>query len=307
MTKRRNSAMRVGLAAVGILALGALSACSGGGSGSSSDDSSQSTLQKLKDKGSITVAVADERPYSWADDSGKGQGATIAIDRKIFKALGIDDVKVVETDWNSLIPGLNAGRYDAVSAGMSILPDRCAKAAFADPEIMYTTTLMVKKGNPLHLSDMKSVKKAQDSGKKVKLAVLNGGIEAGYAKKMDIKTSQSVKDAQAGMDAVSSGRADAFAMTAVSLNNMVKNHPNSGVQTTKEFIANIDGVKQYGAGTEVFRKSDSKLLKAYNAQLDKITSDEGTYVGLIGKFGFTKASMPPADLTTEQLCKGDLS
>src|SRR5699024_10923957 len=115
------------------------------------------------------------------------------------------------------------------------LPDRCKQAAFSDPEIMYTTTLMVEKGNPKNLSDLKSVKKKDD----VKLAVLNGGIEDGYAKKMDIDVAQTVKDSQSGMDAVSSGRADAFAMTAISLNWMAKKNPNAGVETTGPFVAEI--------------------------------------------------------------------
>lgn len=305
MTKRRSSTpVRVGVAAVGVFALAALTACSGGG-GSDDSDSNKSTLEQLKEKGSITVAVADERPYSWKED-GEGKGATIAIDREIFKAIGIDEVKVVEVDWNSLIPGLNAGRFDAVSAGMSILPDRCANAAFADPEIMYTTSLMVAKGNPKGLTDLDSVKKAQDAGKDVKLAVLNGGIEAGYAKDLGLKVAQSVKDAQSGMDVVANGRADAFAMTAISLNYMATNSGNDKVETTPAFVQKIDGVEQIGAGSEVFRKSDTDLLKAYNEQLDKITSDEDSYLGLVGEYGFTKENMPPADLTTEQLCKGDL-
>lgn len=306
MTKRRSSTpVRIGVAAVGVFALAALTACSGGGGDSSGSDSGKSTLEQLKAKGSITVAVADERPYSWKE-GGEAKGATIAIDKEIFKAMGIDEVKVVEVDWNSLIPGLNAGRFDAVSAGMSILPERCEQAAFADPEIMYTTGLMVAKGNPLGLETLDDVKKAQDAGKDVKLAVLNGGIEAGYADSLGLKVSQSVKDAQSGMDVVANGRADVFAMTAISLNYMAQNSGNSKVETTPAFVQKIDGVDQVGAGTEVFRKSDGDLLKAYNEQLDKITSDEDTYLGLVGEYGFTKENMPPADLTTDQLCKGEL-
>ncbi|QAY61815.1 ectoine/hydroxyectoine ABC transporter substrate-binding protein EhuB [Microbacterium protaetiae] len=304
-TRRSHTPVRIGAAVVSAFALAALTACSGGSGGTGGSDDGKSTLDQLKEKGSITVAVADERPYSWKED-GEGKGATIAIDREIFKAMGIDEVKVVEVDWNSLIPGLNAGRFDAVSAGMSILPDRCAQAAFSDPEIMYTTGLMVAKGNPLGLQTLDDVKKAQDAGEDVKLAVLNGGIEAGYADSLGLKVSQSVKDAQSGMDVVANGRADVFAMTAISLNYMAQNSGNDKVETTDAFVQELDGVAQIGAGSEVFRKGDTELLKAYNEQLDKITSDEDSYLGLVGDYGFTKENMPPADLTTEQLCKGDL-
>ncbi|WP_166999027.1 transporter substrate-binding domain-containing protein [Paramicrobacterium fandaimingii] len=305
MTKRRMLA-RTGIAAVGILALGLMAGCSsdsGSGGGGGSDESS-STLQKAIDAGSITIAVADERPYSWVDDSGEPQGATVAMHKEIFKALGIDDIKVVESDWNSLIPGLNAGRFDVISAGMSILPDRCAKAAFSDPEIMYTTTLMVPEGNPEGLTDLDSVK-ATDGG--VKLAILAGGIEAGYAESLGITNTVEVDNAQDGMDLVSNGRADVFAMTAISLNWMAENNPDSGVETTDAFVQVIDGVEQIGAGSTVFRQDDTELLDAYNKELANITGDPEEYMSLVGEYGFTEENLPPEDLTTEQLCEGDLS
>ncbi|MGO1926511.1 MAG: transporter substrate-binding domain-containing protein, partial [Brachybacterium tyrofermentans] len=130
---------------------GSLAACSqtstGGGGGDSSDGGGGDLLSKLQEAGKITVGFAGEAPYSF-DDNGDLTGATVAMHREIFGELGIDTVEGKLTDWNSLIPGLNAGQFDAVSAGMSILPERCAEAAFSEPEFQYTTALMVPKGNP---------------------------------------------------------------------------------------------------------------------------------------------------------------
>lgn len=299
MRNSRSITKRAAIAAGAVLALG-LTACAGGGGGGDTATDEGGTLQKLQDAGTITVAVADERPYSWVE-GGEPKGATIAMHKEIFSNLGIDDIEVVQVDWNSLIPGLNAGRFDVVSAGMSILPDRCKQAAFSDPEIMYTTTLMVPEGNPQNLTDLDSVKEAGN----VNLAVLAGGIEAGYADSLGINV-QTVPDAQTGMDTVANGRADAFAMTAISLNWMVENNPDAGVETTEAFVQVIDGVEQVGAGATVFRKDDSDLLKAYNEELAKITGDDSSYLDLVGEFGFTAENLPPADLTTELLCSGDL-
>lgn len=285
------------VAAASALAIGLVGCSSGTGGGSTGT----STLERLQDAGTITVAVADERPYSWVDGNDKPMGATIAMHKKIFASMGIDNVKVVQVDWNSLIPGLNAGRFDAISAGMSILPDRCAAASFSSPEIMYTTALMVPKGNPDKLTDLDSVKAKGD----VRLAVLSGGIEAGYAKSLGISSVQSVPDAQTGMDTVANGRADAFAMTAISLNWMVDHNKDAGVETTNAFIQTIDGVKQTGAGATVFRKADTKLLAAYNTGLSSVTDSAADYLSLVGDYGFTAENLPPADLTTAQLCAGD--
>ncbi len=298
MNKRRSQRARLAIATTGVAAL-ALTACSGGGG--NGGDSDEDLLASLQEAGTITVAIADERPYSWLDGD-EPTGATIAMHEEIFGNMGIDNVEVVQVDWNSLIPGLNAGRFDAVSAGMSILPDRCEQAAFSDPEIMYTTALMVPEGNPKGLSDLDSVVEAGD----VNLAVLAGGIEAGYAESLGITNVQSVPDAQSGMDVVANGRADAFAMTAISLNWMVENNPNAGVETTQAFVQEIDGVEQVGAGSTVFRKGDTTLLEAYNEELAKIMDSEEKYLELVGEYGFTKENMPPADLTTEMLCAGDL-
>lgn len=295
-TKRRFG--RVGIAAAGIFALG-LTACA---SGTGEEQAAGSTLEQLQESGTITLAIADERPYSWLE-GGKPAGATIAMHEEIFANLGIENIEVVEVDWNSLIPGLNAGRFDAVSAGMSILPDRCAQASFSDPEIMYTTALLVPEGNPQGIHTLDDV--AASNGD-VNLAVLSGGIEEGYAASLGITNITQANNAQGGMELVQNKRADAFAMTAISLNWMVDNASNPGVETTQAFVQEIDGVAQVGAGSTVFRDADTDLLDAYNTELAKITADESKYLGLVGEYGFTAENLPPADLTTEQLCSASL-
>lgn len=283
-------------AAIGVLAIG-LAGCSGGGG-----EEAGSTLERLQDEGKVTLAINGEQPYSWIGDDGEPTGATIAMHKQIFKNLGIDEVEVEQVEWDNLIPGLNAGRWDVVSAGMSILPERCEQAAFSDPEIMYTTTLAVPKGNPKHLSDLDSVL-ASDGD--VTLAVQTGAIEEGYIDKLGGYDSVVPVDSAAnGLETVSSGRADAFALTAVSLNWMTESMDD--LETTEAFVQEIDGVKQVGAGATVFRPGDTDLLEAYNEELAKITGDEETYLGLVEEFGFTAENLPPENVTTEKLCAGDL-
>ena len=293
---------RTALAGVSILGMLLLAGCGDGQIASAEGGegaATGNTLAKIKDEGTVTVGIAGEAPYSF-QEGGEPTGGTIAMHKEIFKNLGVENVEAKLVDWDALIPGLKAGRFDLVSAGMSILPERCEQAAFSDPEIMYTTALMVKEGNPKGLTDMDSVAEADD----VKLAVLSGGIEAGYADKLGIDNVQSVGNAQDGMDTVAAGRADAFAMTAISLNWLAENNPKAGVEVTDAFVATIDGQEQIGAGGTVFRKGDTELLEAYNQELGKITESPETYVDVLGDFGFTEENLPPKDLTTEQLCSG---
>ncbi|PHV64978.1 ectoine/hydroxyectoine ABC transporter substrate-binding protein EhuB [Williamsia muralis] len=291
LSKRVTSRCAITFAVVTLTA-GTMAACTSTDSG---DDSNH--LQELKDKGVVTVGFAGEAPYSFEQD-GNLTGATVALHREIFGNLGIETVEGVNADFGSLIPGLQANRFDVVSAGMSILPQRCEQAAFGDPEFNYTTALMVTQGNPKALKDMQSVK---DSG--ARLATMTGAVESDYAESLGIESTQ-VATPQDGMDAVTSGRADVFALTAISLNWMKTNNPGAPVDVTESFVANIDGKPQVGAGATVFRTDDKELLEAYNAELAKITSDPQKYLDLVGEFGFTEEELPDPNLTTAQLCEG---
>ena len=271
-----------------------LSGCSSTNTG----DEEGSLLERLQDQGSVTVGFAGEAPYSF-EENGELTGATVALHREIFGNLGIDTVEGVNADFGALIPGLQANRFDVVSAGMSILPERCEQAAFSEPEFNYTTALMVAEGNPMNLTDMQSV---LDSG--AKLSTMTGAIESDYASELGIDSTQ-VATPQDGMDAVTSGRADVFALTAISLNWMANNNPDAPVEVTESFVAEIDGVPQIGAGGTVFRTDDQELLDAYNEELAKITSDEENYLEIVGEFGFTAAELPDPSLTTADLCAGE--
>ncbi|EFV92469.1 putative ABC transporter substrate-binding protein [Dietzia cinnamea P4] len=267
------------------------------GCASTDTDDDSSLLQTLQERGSVTVGFAGEAPYSFMEN-GELTGATVALHREIFGNLGIETVEGVNADFGALIPGLQANRFDVVSAGMSILPERCEQAAFSEPEFNYTTALMVEEGNPMNLTDMQSV---ADSG--ARLATMTGAIESDYATELGIDSMQ-VATPQDGMDAVTSGRADVFALTGISLNWMKNNNPDAPVEVTQSFVAEINGVPQVGAGGTVFRTDDQELLDAYNEELAKITSDPEKYLSIVGEFGFTEEEMPDPELTTADLCAG---
>lgn len=274
-------------AALSAAALLVLSACGG------DDDSAEGEV--------ITVGIAGEVPYSYLNDDGDPEGATVALAERIFGDMGYEvDAELV--DWDNLIPGLKAERFDAISAGMSITPDRCAEAAFAEPEIMYTTALLVEEGNPYDVQDLDDVLAAQEAGEDITLATLTAGIEAGYATDLGLDY-DGVGSADEGLEMVQGGRADVFAMTAISLNQMGEDA--DGVEVTDPFVQEIDGVLQYGAGSTVFRQDDTETLDEYNEHLAQLKSD-GELGDILSEYGFTDAEVPPEDMNTEALCEGDL-
>jgi polar amino acid transport system substrate-binding protein len=284
----------IGAAAAGgcVAVPGLLTACS-------TTSGNGDILGTLRKQGYVRIGFADEAPYGYKD-GGKLAGEAPTLHRVIFKALGVDQLRANVVDFASLIPSLNANRFDVVSAGMAITPERCANASFSEPEFISPTALMVRKGNPKGLSDLKSC-----ADKAVKLGVLSAAVEKGYATAAGVSEDRvtSLSGQQDGLDALVAGRIDAFALTGISLRWLAKTNKGAAVEVLDAFVPVVDGKKQYSPGGAVFRKSDTALRDAFNQQLAKITSDPHLYVTLIGKYGFGKTEIPPGDLTTKQLCK----
>lgn len=295
MSRKTSMAVRAG--AVSAAALLVLTAC-GNGNG---DDEAADDAEATNGDEVIRVAIAGERPYSYFNDDGEAEGATIALAEEIFGEMGYT-VEAEVTDWDSLIPGLSADRFDAVSAGMSILPERCEEADFAEPEIMYTTALLVEEGNPYGVEDLNDVAEAMEAGEDITLATLSAGVEADYVSALGIDA-QGVSSADDGVDMVTGGRADVFALTAISLSEMAGDM--DGVEVTDGFVHEQDGVMQYGAGSTVFPQGETEMLEEYNEHLAQLKEDGGL-LEIISEYGFTEEEVPPADLTAEALCEGDL-
>src|SRR5918995_896551 len=257
----------------------------------------QSTLERAKADGYIRVGFANEAPFGYATPDGKLTGEAPEVAKAVLAKMGISQVDGVLTEFGSLIPGLKAGRFDIIAAGMFINPKRCAEINFSEPSYGIGQAMLVAKGNPKGVKDYSSIKDNAD----LKLAVMAGAVEGGYAKDAGVAEGQivSLPDQSSLVAAVQSGRADAAALTALSIAEMAKK--GEGVESTTPFGEVADkSVK--GHGGFGFRKEDTDLHEAFNAELKKfLGSDE--HIALVEPLGFGQDYLP--NKTTEQLCKGE--
>ena len=295
----RRTLLRSAAVGGGLLTVpGLLAACSKTEPGTG--ESKENTLDKIKKQGYVTIGFAGEQPYGFKKGD-KLVGEAPTLHKHIFEALGVKKMKGVLTDFNSLIPGIKADRFDVVSAGMAITPERCKEVIFSEPEFVGATALLVKKGNPEKLTDLKAVAKAG-----VKVGVLQAAVEKDYATEAGVKSGNIKEFAkqQDGLDALVAGRVQAFALTDISLHWLANINKGKPVEVTESFQPKLKGEPQSSAGGAVFRRSDTELRDAFNKELKKITSDPAEYVKLIGQYGFNKTNVPPASVTTASLCKG---
>jgi polar amino acid transport system substrate-binding protein len=255
-----------------------------------------STLEQARESGSIRIGFANEAPFGYATPDGKATGEAPEIARRIFKKLGIANVDAVLTEWASLIPGLRARRFDVIAAGMFITPARCKQVAFSNPTYRLGQGFLVKAGNPLNLHSYKDA--AANSAAKV--AIMAGAIEKTHAEKAGIPEERilTLPDQVSMLSAVQFGRADAAALTALSVRRMAeKGGARVDVATPFKTPENA-----YGYGAFAFRKEDKKLRVAFDKALAAFIGSEA-HLALVAPFGFTKAELP-GKASAAKLCGG---
>ncbi|MEJ3657127.1 ectoine/hydroxyectoine ABC transporter substrate-binding protein EhuB [Actinomycetes bacterium KLBMP 9759] len=284
---------------VGAAALAAptvLSACTS----TSTTTGSGGLLENARSAGTIKIGIGREAPYGYTDPTGKVTGESVEVARVVLKALGINEVQATDVDFGSLIPALNARQFDMVTAGMFINPERCANALFSDPDYTAPTAFLVPTGNPHAVRTFDEIK-----AKNLRLAVVSGAVEQGYAQKSGVPDAQIqvLENQNTLLQAITAGRADAAALTNISLNDVVKKNAGAPVEVTEGFFPVVDGKETISAGAFVFRKGDEAMVTAFNAELKKL-HESGQWLTIAEPFGFSQDNVPKADVTTQRLCSG---
>ena len=111
--------------------------------------------------GVLTIAMeCAYAPYNWmqGDDSNGAvpisnvpgsyaNGYDVMIGKKIAEANGWE-LEVIQADWDSLVPGVQTGIYDAVIAGQSMTAERSEQVDFAGPYFYASIVCVTKKDSP---------------------------------------------------------------------------------------------------------------------------------------------------------------
>lgn len=164
-----------------------------------SKDTTNTDNTNTGEKKHLVVATSPDFPPFESLDGSDIVGIEPKLMQAIADKLGMELVWE-QVDFDSIIPGIQAGRYDAGVAGISITADRLKNCDFSDPYFLANQVIVVNPG-----SDIQS--KADLAGKAI--AVQTGTTAEEYC--MDngysVLSFASNNDAQA---ALTSGKADAW-------------------------------------------------------------------------------------------------
>ena len=121
----------------------------------------ESTVPSGVEDGVLTIAMeCAYAPYNWTqgDDSNGAvpianvpgsyaNGYDVMIGKMICEANGWE-LEVIQSDWDSLVPGVQTGTFDAVIAGQSMTAERAEQVDFAGPYFYATIVCLTKADSP---------------------------------------------------------------------------------------------------------------------------------------------------------------
>jgi len=110
-------------------------------------------------------------PWNFVDDSGNLAGFEIELGNELCVRAALE-CEFIQTAWDTMIPNLNAGNYDAIMAGMSITEERQASIDFTqDYKPPTPSTYLMAAGADLAL----------DPPAGVRIGAQTGTIQSAYA------------------------------------------------------------------------------------------------------------------------------
>lgn len=263
---------------------------------------SAATLAEIQERGTIRIAVANEIPYGYVDPNGEAMGVGPDVAKAIMTELGVENIEWVTTNFSSLIPGLQADRFDMVAAEMAILPDRCRQVLFSEPNTSYGEGLLVAAGNPKDIHAYADFAENPD----LTVAIMAGADQLEMMQKLGVDEANLVTIA-ANADAistVSTGRADAYAATSLTASGLAAQ--NDGVEVAGEFVDPvIDGEEVRSWGGFTFASGNEELRDAVNGALAEYKQTAEWAETLTG-YGFTQSDVDGSgQRTTEELCAAE--
>ena len=265
--KRRTFISLMGvMAAAGVLGL----------TGCSSKDTASSTagpaplnkLDSIQKSGKLVVALEGAwQPWSYHDSSDTLVGYDVEVSRAIAEKLGVEP-EYVESDWDSLFAGLDAGRYDMVCNGVEVTEERAKTYAFTTPYGYIHTALAVRKDN----EDIHSFEDLKGKTTANSLASTYMELAESYG-----ATVQGIDTLEETIQLLTAGRIDATLNADVSFYDYLNVHPEA------DFKLVAQTAEASHVAIPVLKSEDTAYLDALNTAIEELRAD-GTLKTLSKKY-----------------------
>ena len=231
--------------------------------------SSGTTLADVQKAGKLTIATSpDFPPFESLGADGQVFGIEIDILNIICQELGVE-LDIQQVDFESVLPGVQAGKYDVGVSGISVTPAREENTLFTDPYCLAAQAIVV-------LKDSAITCKADLEGKTVSVQTATTAEEfcmgAGYT----VNAYTANADAQ---EALLSGKVDAWVIDDLTAAEMVKLYNEEHGET----LVVLDEAMTTEPYAFAFKLGNDELVDAINEIINKLVAD-GTVAEIFAKY-----------------------
>ena len=224
------------------------------------------TLAEVKEAGKLVIATSPDFPPFESLEGNDVVGIEVDIMKLVCQELGVE-CEFVQMDFDSVLIGIQAAKYDCAMSGITITPDREKNMLFTDPYYVAAQVIVVK-------SDSAIASKADLAGKKISVQTGTTAESGCQDEGLDIESFQANADAKA---ALTTGRVDAWVVDNLTALQMVEE--GDGLKILSENMTEEPYAFAFAKGSE-------DLVAEITAIVNKLVND-GTVQQIFQKYGET--------------------
>ncbi|MCI8504587.1 MAG: transporter substrate-binding domain-containing protein [Lachnospiraceae bacterium] len=211
-------------------------------------------LSLIQERGELIVAMEGTwAPWTYHDESGSLAGYDVEVAQLIAEKLGVR-ATFVEGEWDGLLAGMDAGRYDILVNGVDITKERQEKYDFTVP-YAYNHTVIIVNGDNEDIHSLEDL-----AGRRTANTI--SGIFAETAERYGAKVT-GVTALNQSFELLANGRVDATLNDEVTYQNYVDANPEADVKIAArtEDVSQIAIPMRKGEETESLREAVNKALE----------------------------------------------
>jgi polar amino acid transport system substrate-binding protein len=117
----------------------------------------QGLLARLQASKKVRVGIANQPPFSALNPDGTLTGVAPTISQMVMRRLGITEMEGLIGTYGELVPGMLAGRWDYISACLTVTEPRCQQVTYSDPITSDGRCIVTLKGEkgPRKIAELK--------------------------------------------------------------------------------------------------------------------------------------------------------